>query len=186
MNQRRIWVFFLSVIVFGTNLAFSQNMEIRKDFPIEVIDGYIMPFLEDIPDDILPDYGIKNRDEIRKSTIGRPIAVYTLEQGALSFTDTWRIPLIVDDEYRALFTVFKSCNNEYKIVEFGAVLLAEEFFEFEKEHDFSAMLRVYELRKDFFISSKRAGEYLFYPVPSSKEKGYRMDEIIEMIKREGL
>jgi len=164
------------------NFAFSQDLKNQKLIITNVIESSMMLFLDEIPDELLVNYGIKDKAEIKKATIGNPIAVYTIEKDSLLFTRTWRIPLIIDSEYRALFTIFKNIDNEYKIVDFGAILLAKEFFNFSKENDFVAILRVYELRKDYFISKNIKGEYKLHPIPNPENTQYSLDDLIRIIK----
>lgn len=186
MNLKKISTSFplvlIMLILMETNFAYSQNLKLQNQKINEVIDSSMELFLYDIPENLLINYGIKNKAEIKKATIGNPIAVYTIENDSLIFTNTWRIPLIIDNEYKALFTVFKNNDDEYKIVDFGAVLLAQEFLKFSKENDFSAMLRVYKLRKDFFICENNKGEFKYKSIPSQDNKEYTFNDLIEMLK----
>lgn len=182
MNIKTKSTFILLALLMVTKLAFSQDLKIPEpNFPSE-FNTSIRLFLEEIPSEILSNYGINNQAEINKATIGKPIAVYTIKNGSLSFTNTWRVPLVIDNEYRALFTIHKNSDDEYKIVDFGAVLLAEEFFKFKKENDFSAMLRVYELRTDYFMCEDSVGEWKFQPISNQEKSQYSLNELINIIK----
>lgn len=182
MNSKTKTTFILLAMLMVTKLAYSQDLKIPEPNFAEGIDTSIMFFLDEIPYEVLINYGIKNKAEIEKATIGNAIAVYTIEKDSLLFTNTWRIPLIIDNEYRALFTVFKNSDDEYKVVDFGAVLLAKEFYKFNKENDFSAILRVYELRKDYFICKDNKSEWKFQPISNQEKKQYSLNELIKIIK----
>lgn len=182
MNLKSKVTLILLAMLMITVFAYSQNLKIPKPEISEEINRSIMLFLDNIPQNVLKNYGINNESEIKESTIGDPIAVYTIESNILKFTNTWRIPLIIDNEHRALFTLYKNSDNEYKIVDFGAVLLAKEFSKFGKENDFSAILRVYQLRKDFFMCKDNKDEWKFRPIPAKDKIEYNLNEIIALIK----
>ncbi len=182
MNLNILSIFFLLAFLMGTSIAYSQELKINKpDLPDATIIS-MMRLLDSIPDELLTNYGIKNKDEIKKSAIGNPIAVYTIEKDSLSFTDTWRVPLIIDNEYRALFTVIINSDNKYQVVDYGAVLLAESLYNFSKDNVLLAMLRVYELRKDYFICGNKNAGYIFHSISNLDKRQYSLNELIKMTK----
>lgn len=182
MNLKSKPTFILLAMLMVAGFAYSQNPTIPQPDLTEDISKSITLFLEEIPSELLTNYGIKNKDEIKKATHGNPIAVFTIDENGLKFTNTWRLPLIIDNEQIALFTLHKSSDDKYKIVDFGATLLAEEFSKFGKENDFSAILRVYKLRKDFFMYKDSRNEWNFQPIPVKEKRQYSLNEIIALMK----
>lgn len=181
MNSKSKTMLLLAILMIA-RLAFSQELIIPTPEINENTKKSFFLLLDDIPSELLKNYGINNKTEIKESSIGNPIAVFTFESDSLKFTNTWRIPLIIDNEFRALFTLYKNSDNEYKVVDFGAASLAKEFFNFGKESDFSAIIRVYQLRKDFFMFTDKRGEWKFRPIPAKEKREYRLHELIELIK----
>lgn len=184
MSLKAISIFFSLAIILSmeTNFAYPQNPEsliltINSD-----IETSMTLFLEDIPEEQLINYGIKDKSELYLATMGEPVAIYTIEADSIVFTNTWRVPLVIDNEYRALFTIFKTPYEEYKIADFGATLLADVIYQYRKENDLTSMLRVYKLSKDYFISENSQGEFRFQPVPNQEKKQYSLNDIIELTK----
>jgi len=167
-------------------------------------------WLMKIPGGNEPGYGFKNRDEFSLATLGKPYQVFTLSRdffyeeiqpgkNYLEETGEWRIPVMVDQENRAVITVFKK-ENQWKIVELGARVLAREFQEFEKYPELSKadnlrLLRVFQLQSDFLFSgdpSSTSGEIIVFPMRSAfmniakiKEGTkikYNLDELLSDIK----
>lgn len=171
-----------AAVLLSIGFAYSQDIKIPKPEISDDINRSIMLFWDNIPSSVLTNYGINNKCKINSATLGKPVAVYTIEADSLKFTNTWRIPLIIYNEHKALFTLFKNSNDEYKIVDFGAVSLAKELFNFGKENDFSAILRVYQLRKDFLMFTNSKGELKFQPIPIIEKKEFSLKEIIALIK----
>lgn len=147
---------------------------------ISCVESSKSSFLDNIPEGMLSNYGLNNKDEITKSSIGNPLKVYTILNDQLSFSNTWRVPLVVDKNYRALFSVIIDEKGEYKIVDFGATLLASIIFNESRLNDLQGLLRVYEIKKDFFIYEKQNGEYEYEPIPEVNKAKYSLDEILKL------
>ena len=111
--------------------------------------GQVAIFTRNVPDNLLPDYGFANREEIGRSTYGKPVPVYTLKDAQVIFTDTWRVPVLVGNEYRCLLTVVVE-NGIYRAVDFGAVELAGAIQKNQTAKT-TGMLRVYEIKRDFLM-----------------------------------
>jgi hypothetical protein len=106
----------------------------------------------------------------------------------------WRVPVIVNGEYRALLNVQKK-DNEYKIADFGASVLAEDIqnvMNENKDKDVSGILRITAITSDFLIvRSGDKEEYL--PLTSAKmfinsremelQKSYSSSNLIELINK---
>ncbi|ESU21434.1 hypothetical protein FEDK69T_25010 [Flavobacterium enshiense DK69] len=72
-------------------------------------------------------FGFNTREEFAESKIGVPLLVTKINSdGKLSIQNEWRIPVVVNNEYRLLFTVIKNTNGEFEIVDLGGSSLAKE------------------------------------------------------------
>lgn len=164
--------------------VFSQNLNMMNKNVVNIVELSMKPFLDNIPDEILINYGIKDRNDINKAIIGNPVPVYTIEKDSLVFTNTWRVPLIINNKCKSLFTVSKNANDEYKIVDFGAVLLAQEILKKSKNNVLIGLLRVYHIHKDFFIICNNKNNGLkFQPISKRKKKKYTFDDILYLLKQ---
>ena len=139
----------------------------------------LISFLQKIPVGQENMFGFTNRGEFSLAEIGDPYEVFTL---SLEFFDTkniirnktyivstenWRVPIIVNNQHRALLTVSK-VNNQWSVVKLGAKGLAEELDIFNKNHpsiNESNILRVFQLKSDFILSSEK----IVYPLTSAKQ-----------------
>ena len=158
-------------------------------------------YLQKIPVGQEKMFGFTNRGEFSQAEIGTPYEVFTLSP---EFFDTkniisnktyivsaenWRVPIIVNNQHRALLTV-SMVNNQWSVVKLGAKGLAEELDVFNKNHpsiNESKILRVFQLKGDFIFTS----ENIVYPLTSarngllidnSENKGYSIYEILTLIK----
>jgi len=133
----------------------AQTLPTETDSVLKVANSQVINLIKDIPDDVLPDYGFRNRQEFGAIRFDEPIPVYTLKDSTVVFTETWRVPLCIGKEVRSLLTVIR-VNGNYQAVDFGATGLAKTFMA-NKTPETIGLLRVYELRTDF-IMEKSAGD----------------------------
>lgn len=183
MKKKTWWLICALLMMTGGINAFSQNQDLRTMNVMKAVENSTAAFLDNIPDEILANYGIKYRAEIKRASAGLPIAVYTITHDTVSFTNTWRVPLLIDNEHRALFTVFLTPDGEYRIVDFGATILARELSAYQKDKNFRGLLRVYELHKDFLIINDTKGGFEYRPLPASEKKNYSLSDILNSIKQ---
>jgi hypothetical protein len=144
-------------------------------------------------------FGFNNREEFSQSKIGVPYEVFTLatnffdnekiEEGKsyIVSTGNWRIPIVVNNKYKALLTVSKE-NNKWRIVKIGAKGLARELDKFEQNHPSITdlkILRVFQLKGDFILTSQN----LIHPLTSASkgllidnDKAYSIYNILNLIK----
>ncbi|MDD5570355.1 MAG: hypothetical protein PHD97_04275 [Bacteroidales bacterium] len=164
----------------------------------------IQNFLNKIPENNEATYGFTNRNEFSKVTFGKIYHEYALnkntQQNQLSATNNYRIPLIVDNEFRALITVFYD-GSKFKLVDLGATVLAKDIENFEKNQNyiitdkFRIFLRIYEPNSDFISTinnPEQINQCRFYPLLSArnilnetaKNTGafYTIEQIISIIK----
>ncbi len=159
----------------------AQILQDNKEEPKMMVEVMMKPFFKAIPMDMLTYYNIGDTSEINKAVIGNPIPIYYLDHDTLKFSNTWRVPLIINNEYRALFTVLFS-NEAYSIVDYGAAVLAEDIQKYTKETPILGILRVFTLHKDYFIIKNDNNESLFEPIPVYKNQKLPLSEIVKMIK----
>lgn len=183
--MKAILKLFLCAILLNGYHVFAQEVpvELENQNITSAVEASMGIFLDGIPDAALKNYGIKERKEVAKSTIGAPLAVYTMANDTLLFTNTWRVPLVIDDEYRALFTVYKNSDEAFQVVDFGAVKLAQEIDTKRKSDELYGMLRIYELRKDFFIKENKEAGFEFQSVRESEKQSYSLKELLDFIKK---
>jgi hypothetical protein len=158
----------------------KSNKETIHQKVMNAVASQMNNFLREIPDELLVNYGINNRKEIEQIVIGSPYEVYTLTDTIITFTKTFRVPILIHNEYRSLFTVYMNQNEEYEVVDFGAKVLAETLF--SKKHLLSnKMLRVYELKTDFIIVVLPNNQLQFSPVRKERTELHNLDYIIRLI-----
>ena len=182
----RICLAFLSLAQLAS-AGFSQSNTIPTDANEASVQTAAMAdleaFLGKIPEGREIEYGFRNREEFRRAKLGTPVQVFTIHpesmregidpgRGYMVPLNEWRVPVIVEGEYRTLLTV-AIVNNALKTVELGGELLAKEMMKLgEKEpNGRKAMLRLYRLRCDFLVidrdgSGMEHGE--FYPFRSAR------------------
>ena len=181
-------IFKLTIIVitlaFAGESTFAQDVSKEHKNIIETAQQSMQSMVGGIPENLLPDYGIKNSNELEKAVIGTPIGMYTITNNEMVFTQTWRVPLLINNQSIALFTVVKNKETgKYSTVEFGATTLARELSYNNKKEELFGMLRVYEIKKDFKIHSKSKGSYKFAPIPNETKNLYSFKEIINLIQQ---
>lgn len=183
MNIKVIRVFILFVMMINAHGVFCQKIQMPNQMVADVVRNSMGEFLNNIPDKYLGNYGIKNKEEINKIIVGMPLDVFVLFEDSLKFTDTWRVPLILDDEYTSLFTVSKDETGEYNVVDFGATVLAQEISKKGNNNNLRGLLRVYQLKKDFFICQDDDGNFEFHPIPNPDNQSYTLTEVLNLIKK---
>lgn len=182
-NTLRLTVLSL-ILALISNSIFSQETSQHHNNVVEAVKHSIQSMVGSIPENMLPNYGIKNRDEINRALVGRPVEIYTIVKNEMIFTNTWRVPLLIDNQPVALFTVILDNNtNQYKTVNFGATILAREISNCNEKNDLFGMLRVYEIKKDFTIHSSSKGSYQFAPIPNETKQLYSLKEILNLIQQ---
>ncbi len=136
---------------------------------------------KDIPDDYIENYGFYSKSEIENAEIGDAIPVFSAKGNELIFTSTWRIPIIVGGNYRALLTVELSDKNEYKIVDFGAHVLAQEIQKKSQGYPFLGLLRSFKIQSDFVIVKDKEEGLEYIRVKSEEVNLLTFEEVLELI-----
>lgn len=169
---------FLCSIMFGCTLYSQQN---QSDI-IQYVENNRTFFLEEIPSSFLPNYGFSSSEEIANAVVATPIEVFTLFDDTLRSTNTWRVPLMVNNEYRALFTVVQGTDNAIEIVDFGAAQLAKILSTENQSGNINAILRVYSLHTDFVFDTCSKEEIKFKKISPSNREFYSLSQIVEQSK----
>lgn len=172
---------FLNLMLFSFSLS-SQIQIVNIIEPQKMVEATMKPYLKAIPINLLSLYGISDTLEIQKAEVGTPIPVYYIDHDTLQFSNTWRVPLIINDQFRSLFTVYFD-RDAYLIVDFGAVVLAQDIQKYISSTPIVGLLRVFPLQRDYFISETKSKELLFDPIPVSKNQKIKLTEIIRNIKK---
>lgn len=181
--MKRTKTIFLMVILFlaSFDFSYSQGMESEKDKIINAAEYYLIHILEIAPESNWQDYGIRDRGQRMK--MGIPLPIYTIEKDSVVFTNTWKVPLIVDEEYQTLCTVVKESEGKFRGVQLGARVLSKEIYEKNTDCNFQGLLRVYETKKDYLICDNVNGENKFRPIPNSNNQFFSYDELLKTIKK---
>lgn len=129
-------------------------------------------------------WGFNNRAEFALATIGRPYQMYTLNQKFYSVSmllekenyitpnGIWRVPVVVDGEYRTFLSVSED-NGVWRASGIGGAELAREIAIFEKssivkeDTESGILLRVFKISSDFIVFSSNNGVLKAYPVTTA-------------------
>jgi len=155
-------------------------------------------YLEKIPLGLEEMFGFNDREDFNRVKIGIPYEVFTLKsdffddenikrnKNYIISTGHFRVPIIVDNEYRVLLTV-SNLNKTYDIVKIGGKGLAKELAVFRKNHpsiNTPNILRVFQLKGDFILTS----DTTIYPLDSASndplidKKMYTINELLVLMK----
>jgi hypothetical protein len=166
-------------------------------------------FLSMIPSGYENLYGFDSREDFLHAEAGNPYDVYSLSteflkndnselKDFLYQEDEWRVPVLVDGKMRCLLTVVKE-NGQYKCVDLGGAVLANELNGYEKyfnsEVQRRSILRLYQINCDFLVLFNKNANISngdFYALSSSKtflgkyqileERAYNFGELSSSIK----
>ena len=177
----------LQITLFAVAAIFSFNSfgQVYYSCNPEIViaaENQMESFLKTIPANLWQNYGLKNQEELDAVNVGSPLAVYHIRDGELVFGNSWRVPIIVDDNYVALFTVVEETEGSYKIVDFGASVLAAEIDQVAKTIDVIGILRVYELREDFLMAINSSGLEEFVSISRQGKPSFSLEKIIGLIE----
>ena len=150
--------------------------------------------LEKIPINDEISYGFNSREEFKQAEIGNPLEFIWYSETKDNSNKTWRVPIVVNGEYRALLNV-QNLGNEFKIADFGASVLAEDIQKTMNEStdkNVSGVLRLTAITSDFLIvKNGEKEEYL--PLTSAKmfinsrnmelQKTYSPSDLIELLNK---
>ncbi len=177
---------FLLPVIFSlfavASTSFCQSFNQWNETDLNKMEKAAHSFISAIPEDVISNYGIDSDQSIEASMLGLPVQVFTISEGSLVTTDSWRVPLLIGNEYKALFTIIEETDGGFMIVDFGATTLAQELYSAIEFQEVKGILRVYELRRDFFIILNPEGETEFLPIPKTTSGNYSFNDILNMIR----
>ena len=104
MKKLTLMISFLSVFAI-TNAQMDENI-ILDSVTIQKNELKVTPEIEEmlvakvkeLPERFHSEHGIKNKEQLEKLRIGKPIPVYEISNGELKFTDLWNVPVLSDGE----------------------------------------------------------------------------------------
>ncbi len=184
MKKYVVIILLFSLSVKGQNV----NSQIKN-----LVNTKLVDFLEKIPNGQENLYGFNDRTDFLNCKAGNPIQVLSLDiNNVLIKQNVWRVPVILNNEYKILFTVINK-SNKLEIVDIGGVKLAKELEKHHKNKPLS-LLRIYKAHIDFISnSSGNLDNYLFKPLESSlqfilnqsnnTQKTYTINEVKSLINR---
>jgi hypothetical protein len=169
-RQFKISLLLIFTLTYNSCIIKKNSFQKTEKYRISQIAIKELPqVLEKIPVGFENSYGFENRDEFLNSKVGVPFKFYTFKNNKLSDTSPYSVPIIVNNEFRALATV-EYINDTLHIVDFGSNGLAHEIQSVCKNNNqfnFIGILRVYEIFSDFLIISNK-DEKQFIPLTSAK------------------
>lgn len=168
--------------------SFSQ--EVNNENITEIAKKNIQKTLQKIPVGYEKNYGFNDRSEFEKVEIGQSLRMYIIDNKNLKTTNTWRVPIIIENKYCAFATV-AYINNELQIVDFGATELAKDIQKTINENpkkQFDSFLRVHPIYSDFLINPNAKDEFIALTSAkrvfnSKKSNIYKLEEVINKIKQ---
>ena len=167
----------MSITFFLSLDVYPQTID--KSIISQLANEELHKYLNQIPSGQEQMFGFNNREEFSKAEIGVPYEVYTLNSDFFNdeiisinksyviTTNNWRVPVVVDNQNRALLTISKY-NNNWAVVKLGATGLANELEMFEQNNSSSSelkILRVFQITTDFILTN----DDKLYPLPSAKK-----------------
>ena len=167
----------MSITFFLSLDVYPQTID--KSIISQLANEELHKYLNQIPLGQEQMFGFINREEFSKAEIGAPYEVYTLNSDFFNdeiisinksyviTTNNWRVPVVVDNQNRALLTISKY-NNNWAVVKLGATGLANELEMFEQNNSSSSelkILRVFQITTDFILTN----DDKLYPLPSAKK-----------------
>lgn len=161
MNTR---LFLLAVLLLPA-LCFAQSQPVPEQAILDAAQQGYAAYLAQVPEDMISNYGFSSTAEFSKVTLGKPVRMNMLSpqlaqdkniQTAghyLVTTNEWRVPLLVNGQYRAFISVAGNDATHLSCVDFGAAGLASEIGALLKAQPLSnyGILRVHALTCDMII-----------------------------------
>lgn len=139
----------------------------------------LVTWLDKIPCGQEQYFGFTSRDEFASATIGNPIQTYyfsdELEEATeelLVPSNEWRVPVLVNNEYRALLTV-TPVEGAFKVVNIGAAGLARELG--TKTGHRNMLLRSFKAKCDFLVADNAGKGIMLMPLQSARKNLSQLD-----------
>jgi len=94
------------------------EIKIAPKITPEITERAVAPFIDNMSERDYSKYGIKNKSQLEKLNVGKPIPYYIINDGQLTFTDTWSVPLLSDGE-PLFFEIGAFSDGLYFFVDIG-------------------------------------------------------------------
>jgi hypothetical protein len=152
------------LLVAFSSFRFATSVNADK-LVMKAAEDQLAVYLAKIPQGHEKDYGFKNEDNMDNCKVGKPYRMLvfnidfynakTLDESAnyLSIQNEWRVPVMINNEHRALLTVTGSPSN-LTVTGLGAAVLAKDLQEKSlgaSDTDTWYILRIFPLSADFLV-----------------------------------
>lgn len=159
------------VLIFFNACFVSKHSPEKSDLLVnvaQVAESELPNMLDRIPAGREAMYGFESREEFRDATTAPPIKSLTIENGEVKAIGSFRVPVVVNGEYRALATVENTADG-YHVLDYGATALAKEIQSVcasNSDKQLEGILRIYDINADFLVMRK-AKKSMLIPLTSS-------------------
>ena len=161
---------------------FTQRNELKITTEMaKEVEKRICMFLNNVPEEMLNNYGVNNRSQLLNPQLGNPIPMYIIENQDLKFLGSWRLPILSNNEFIALATVKFTDNDQCEVVDFGAAELAKIIGNYEHKDLIMGILRVFKQNTDYLYIQKDNKD-VFVKMSDLKGEEYSLKDIINLIK----
>ncbi len=153
IRNTRIITLVLIYLFFFSFTGLSQSKSNEKAKLNAFIKENISSVLNKIPQNKEQQFGFNNREEFDIATIGDALQLIHYGDTLNNENYIWRIPILVNGEYRALLTIYQDSNG-YKIADFGAAVLAKDIQQKINQNPnrtIYGILRIHSISGDFLI-----------------------------------
>lgn len=170
--KKKLFNLIPALLIGASSFAFASDdgskqtlMNERNQQVYEVAQKDLSAFLENIPAGFEKQHGFNSRAEFAKAKPGSIYHIYGVDiNGKVFTTDSYTIPVVVDNEYRAMITV-SLVDGKYQVENVGAALLAQELQALEAEKQPAGNLEKVMLN----IYAKKSGLVVYKDVNASIE-----------------
>ncbi|RLD46916.1 MAG: hypothetical protein DRI86_01830 [Bacteroidetes bacterium] len=190
MNSTKNILLGLFLVIFSQVLIGQNTISDIKIFA----ERNLQSVLEKIPINDEISFGFNSREEFKQTELGEPLEFIWYSETKDNSNKTWRVPIVVNGEYRALLNV-QNIGNEFKVADFGASVLAEDIQKTMNENkgkNVSGVLRLTAITSDFLIVRNAVKEE-YLPLTSAKmfinsrnmelQKTYSPSDLIELLNK---
>lgn len=193
LRNIKIITLVLFCLLFFSFSGLSQRTSNEKANLNAFVKENISIVLNKIPQNKEHQFGFNNREEFDVATIGDALQLIHYGDTLNGENYIWRVPIIVNGEYRALLTIYQD-SSSFKIADFGAAVLAKDIQQKINQNPnlfVSGILRIHSISGDFLIVKSDKTE-IYIPLTSAihyiSSKGievksyYNLADIKKLIK----
>ncbi len=153
-------------------LAFKISAQSVNETIINNIKSQVTICLTKIPIGSEKSFGFDSRNDFNNCKLGDPIKVITISDNKWLELNEWRVPVILNGNYKLFFTVQKN-NDTFEIVDLGGSDLAQEIQTINiNSKPIKYLIRLFKINIDF-VSQEYATnpekELITVPLKSAKK-----------------